>query len=552
VANELVLPPGNASGLTVTAKVYSKAGSQVGSDVSCSEAGSTSIYRGDMPTASQGVYLVHFTANTGADLGTYEINWTGSGELTNLDLATGAQILALNDLSSSDITSAVPAVSAIQAGLATAAQINNLNNLSASDITSAVPAVSAIQTGLATAAQVAGLNNLSSSDVTNAVPTVSAIQTGLATGAQVQGVEDKVDSVKLKTDGLNFDGDDLKATLDGEEVTTDAASREASKANLSDLATQTDVAGLATAAHLQEVEDKVDTVKTVADGIKVKSDGLNFDGADVKATLDGEEVTTDADSRLASQANVSSLATAAQLTTAESNIRGINNRDLTEVYGASGTSGISAIQSTVDAIKLVIDKLTFNSTNDVVATLEGEAVTTDNASRLASQADVALLTTINNAIAALNNLSGNDVLNQVNSALGTYDPPTKAEMDSFQAGISALINGLNNLAATDVRSQTDAALAGHAVPTKAELDAGLASLSNLGASEIVNAISSMNIEGSLTFVEFMRAIAAATAGTGTVSVDGGTVTYSNLSGTKPVLTATVDAAGNRTITKDLS
>ena len=55
MANELVLPPGNASGLTVTAKVYSQAGVQVGSDVSCTEVGSTSIYRGDMPTASQGV-----------------------------------------------------------------------------------------------------------------------------------------------------------------------------------------------------------------------------------------------------------------------------------------------------------------------------------------------------------------------------------------------------------------------------------------------------------------------------------------------------------------
>ena len=35
--------------------------------------------------------------------------------------------------------------------------------------------------------------------------------------------------VKAKTDLLNFTGTDIKATLDGEDVTTDAASREASK-----------------------------------------------------------------------------------------------------------------------------------------------------------------------------------------------------------------------------------------------------------------------------------------------------------------------------------
>jgi len=39
-----------------------------------------------------------------------------------------------------------------------------------------------------------------------------------------------LDGVKTKTDGLNFTGTDVKATLDGEEVTTDSASQTASKA----------------------------------------------------------------------------------------------------------------------------------------------------------------------------------------------------------------------------------------------------------------------------------------------------------------------------------
>jgi hypothetical protein len=33
-----------------------------------------------------------------------------------------------------------------------------------------------------------------------------------------------VDAVKVKTDQLNFTGDDVKATLDGEEVRTDSTS----------------------------------------------------------------------------------------------------------------------------------------------------------------------------------------------------------------------------------------------------------------------------------------------------------------------------------------
>ena len=43
------------------------------------------------------------------------------------------------------------------------------------------------------------------------------------------------DSIKDQTNQLNFTGDDLKATLDGETVTTDAASRNASKADVGDL-----------------------------------------------------------------------------------------------------------------------------------------------------------------------------------------------------------------------------------------------------------------------------------------------------------------------------
>jgi hypothetical protein len=39
----------------------------------------------------------------------------------------------------------------------------------------------------------------------------------------------EISSVKTKTDQLEFSGTDLKATLDGETVTTDTVSRDASK-----------------------------------------------------------------------------------------------------------------------------------------------------------------------------------------------------------------------------------------------------------------------------------------------------------------------------------
>jgi len=50
--------------------------------------------------------------------------------------------------------------------------------------------------------------------------------------AEVNANETKIDGIKTKTDLLNFTGSDVKATLDGEVVVTDTASREASKANI--------------------------------------------------------------------------------------------------------------------------------------------------------------------------------------------------------------------------------------------------------------------------------------------------------------------------------
>ena len=70
---------------------------------------------------------------------------------------------------------------------------------------------------------------------------------------------DNVAAIKAKTDQLNFSGTDVKATLDGEEVVTDTASRNASKADVSGLSTfdaSTDQVALVR-ADLETINDGV-------------------------------------------------------------------------------------------------------------------------------------------------------------------------------------------------------------------------------------------------------------------------------------------------------
>ncbi len=73
---------------------------------------------------------------------------------------------------------------------------------------------------------------------------------------------DSLTGIKAQTDKLTFTGTDVQVTLDGEEVTTDSASREASKADVSALALQQtvldvndnvrgDIAALPTAAEIE-------------------------------------------------------------------------------------------------------------------------------------------------------------------------------------------------------------------------------------------------------------------------------------------------------------
>ena len=102
MANELqyYANPDSDSGQTITAKVYDNAGTQVGSDVTCTEVGTLAIYQGDMPSALSGVYSVRFF-NGGAFVSQGPIQWDGTNEITLRSVAMA--ISSLNDVSTAEI-----------------------------------------------------------------------------------------------------------------------------------------------------------------------------------------------------------------------------------------------------------------------------------------------------------------------------------------------------------------------------------------------------------------------------------------------------------------
>lgn len=115
MANELQFygDPSSDTGLTITAKVYDNTGTQTGSDVTCTEVGSLAIYRGDMPTASAGKYVVRFFEST-TFKGQGVIYWDGSAEITlnTIDtvIAKASDINALNDITAGEVVTAMQSV----------------------------------------------------------------------------------------------------------------------------------------------------------------------------------------------------------------------------------------------------------------------------------------------------------------------------------------------------------------------------------------------------------------------------------------------------------
>ena len=82
------------TGRTFIARLFN-AGTQVGSDISLTETGSTGIYIGDMPSVAAGTYVVRFILTGGPyeQIAAHgEISWDGTAEtgsgLTTADLNT--------------------------------------------------------------------------------------------------------------------------------------------------------------------------------------------------------------------------------------------------------------------------------------------------------------------------------------------------------------------------------------------------------------------------------------------------------------------------------
>jgi hypothetical protein len=84
---------------------------------------------------------------------------------------------------------------------------------------------------------------------------------------------------------------------------------------------------------------------------------------------------------------------------------------------------------------------------------------------------------LDSGFAGLNDISSGDVTTACGSALTSYDPPTKTEMDS---GFS----GLNDISSGDVTTACGTALTSYDPPTKAELDSGFAGLNDITAADV--------------------------------------------------------------------
>ena len=177
------------------------------------------------------------------------------------------------------------------------------------------------------------------------------------------------------------------------QVTTDSASRTASQADVSALATAASIAALNNFNPASDTVANVTTVGTVTNAVTTDSASRTAAQADVSALATAASiaalnnfnpasdtvanvttvgtvtnaVTTDSASRTASQADVSALATAAS-------VSALNDLDAAGVRSAVGLASanldtqLGTVDTVVDAVKVKTDQLTFTSANSVDAT----------------------------------------------------------------------------------------------------------------------------------------------------------------------------------------
>ena len=198
-------------------------------------------------------------------------------------------------------------------------------------------------------------------------PTAAEIRT------ELEGTGTKLTSAKATLDKFAFSSsNDVKATLDGEAVTTDADSRTASKSTGFATPANLLAAQAALRSQIDANETKIDAIKTVADSTKSKVD-TNLD-ATVSSRLAAADYTAPDN---------------ADITDIKSTVENIETHVTAPTHDHDGddtTAEVNTLLGEVKAIKDVAAKFGFNSNNDVKSTLDGEEVTTDSASRTASKA----------------------------------------------------------------------------------------------------------------------------------------------------------------------
>lgn len=275
--------------------------------------------------------------------------------ITSINVYTGADGKCLISTAAQDLSGTLHVDAKAISGETTAADNveANIGNLDAAVSGRSSHSANDVTAGTTVAAAVTAIaNGVTNATINTAIGALNDVSTVEVEAACEDGIDDK----------FTFASGDVVATLSGEEVTTDTASRNASKAN---------VAGLSTAINLAVVD-------TVVDAIKVKTDNLSFSGNDVLSTLDSEEVTTDAASRTASKADVSGLATGANLAVVDTVVDLINGKTTnlptdpadqsaveahTTAVGVAIVAEVNANETKIDIIDTVVDAIKANTDN---------------------------------------------------------------------------------------------------------------------------------------------------------------------------------------------
>lgn len=286
------------------------------------------------------------------------------------------------------------------------------------------------------------------------------------------------------------------------------------------------------------------------------------------------------------------------------------NHTLTITGNLYVRGGGAAVVSTLGTYQ-VLTTLTVSNLVDTVPV--GSGLSTDEHNVL-----IALPATINTSVASnlttLNDVSTTDVTNSVTSALNSYNPPTKAELDSAVSGLATStevakipksdgVTTWNTTALNSIKDRCASALVDYDPPTYTELltrtvltatyatstelatvraktdnlpsdpadqsgiEAAISALNNLSSSDVSTVVSGLlatlndisaaevlsgTIEGSITLKKAISAVLSVL--TGLASGGGtGTITFRNQADSKDRVIMEVDENGNRsTVTFDFS